>query len=93
MSDYLLETKRQKKQGNKWITIEHDVKLATQTQLHNTICKETLRFFRRLGGKESVRYTDRYIKNISISPDRTLRTIRIFWYQLDKKIKLEVTND
>lgn len=90
MSDYLLETKHQEKQGNKWVTTEHEVRLATETQLHNTVCKETVKWFRSLGGKESVQYNYNYVRNISTSPDGTLRTIRTFWYQLDKKIELEV---
>lgn len=90
MSDYLLETKHQEKQGNKWVTVEHEVGLATETQLHNTVSKETVRFFRSLGGKESVQYNYNYVRNISTSPDGMSRTIRTFWYQLDKEIKLEV---
>lgn len=89
MSDYLLETKRQEKQGNKWVTVEHNVKLVNQTHLHNVVCKETIKWFRSLGSKESVQYKDNYIRNISTSPDGTLRTIRTFWYQLNKKINLE----
>ena len=90
MSDYLLETKRQEKQGSKWATVKHEVELATETQLHNTACKETVRFFRSLGGKESVQYNYNYVRSISTSPSGMLRTIRTFWYQLDKEIKLEV---
>lgn len=90
MSDYLLETKHQVKFGKKWVTVKHNVELVNQTYLHNVVCKETIKWFRSLGSKESVQYKDNYICNISTSPDGTLRTIRTFWYQLDKKINLEV---
>lgn len=38
MSDYLLETKHQEKQGNEWVTVEHNVELVNQTHLHNVVC-------------------------------------------------------
>ena len=90
MNNYLLEYKLQEKQGRKWVTVEHYTKQATEEQLNNCICKETLRWFRNLGGKEKVERAYNYIRNISTSPSGDLRSIRTFWYNVNKEIKLEV---
>jgi len=77
--------KQVKKENTKtvFITIEETTETISKEQYNNLICADTLRFFRRLGGSESVtrEYTcDGYniTKSISTSPDKEARTIRVF---------------
>lgn len=69
MNNYLLEYKLQEKQGHKWVTVEHYTEQATEEQLSNCVCKETLRWFRNLGGIENEIY-ERTNQTLTVLMDR-----------------------
>ena len=65
--------------SNKYITIEKVTRTITEEVYNNMISKETIKFFRGLGGTEKVTRKDgRVTRLVSISPSRELKTIRIF---------------
>ena len=68
---------------NKYILKGSQIKYINETYYNNATCKDTVKFFRRLGGKEynkkaSTKFGRKVIKNISTSPDGELKTIRYF---------------
>lgn len=78
---YPLTKIHQKKVGNKWITVEVEKETVSKKHYNNAFGEETIKFFRRLGGKEQVdrRPTwDGYkpVKVISTSPSGDERYIR-----------------
>lgn len=64
---------------NKYITVDVEEKEISVEQYNNTTSKETIKFFKSLGGTEKVtRKGGRVIKLVSTSPSGELRTIRTF---------------
>lgn len=63
----------------KYITIDVEEKTISTEQYNNMTSKESIKFFKSLGGTEKVTCKNgRVIKQVSISPSRELRTIRTF---------------
>lgn len=90
----LTETRQSKKQGfkNAYETLERVTKEITRDQYNKITDEKTIKFFRRLGGSESV--TKNYtslgyipVKIISTSPDKNEKVIREFEI---KTVKTEV---
>lgn len=80
---YTCTTRRYVKRGTKWIETSHTTEPVDFEYYYNTVDPNTCRFFRNLGGYErnSCTYTRKgYIPTecISISPDRTEKTVRTF---------------
>ena len=66
---------------NKYVTIEEVTKTITEEKYYNMTSKETIKFFRGLGGTEKVtRKGGRVTKLVSTSPSGELRTIRTFTF-------------
>ena len=64
---------------NKYVTIEEVTKTITEERYDNMTSKETLKYFRNLGGTEkATRKGGRVTKLVSTSPSGELRTIRTF---------------
>ena len=64
---------------NKYLTIEEVTKTITEERYYNMISKETLSFFRNLGGTEkATRKGGRVTRLVSTSPSGELRKIRTF---------------
>ena len=64
---------------NKYLTIEEVTKTITEEIYNNMTSKETIKYFRNLGGTEKVtRKGGRVTKLVSSSPSGNLRTIRTF---------------
>lgn len=64
---------------NKYLTIEEVTKTITEEIYNNMTSKETIKFFRGLGGTEKVtRKGGRVTRLVSTSPSGELRTIRTF---------------
>ena len=64
---------------NKYVTIEEVTKTITEEKYYNMTSKETLSFFRNLGGTEkATRKGGRVTRLVSTSPSGELRTIRTF---------------
>ena len=79
----ILTLETQEKQGSKWITTETETKTISKSFYYNMIDEKAIRFFRNLGGIETVQrnYTKMgYIpvRILSTSPDRQTRIIRTF---------------
>jgi hypothetical protein len=75
-----------KKVSNKYITVSKEVKTITEKQHHLTTCNDTVKWFRRLGGKETTQrnYTNRgykVVKLISTSPDKQTKIVRKFNFE------------
>jgi hypothetical protein len=71
------------KDGKGWQQTEQEVKEIDLETYNNIVSKETLQYFRRLGGTETAtkNYTSmgyNVVKLSSISPDKTMKTIREF---------------
>ena len=73
------------KEGTKtvWKTEAKEVKQIDEEHYENVVCKDTLKFFRRLGGSETVTkaYTSAgymVVKLVSTNPDRSIRKVRSF---------------
>ena len=88
MNIILSTIKQVKKQGTKtiWINKEVSCEDITQTQYRNITSKDTLSFFRSLGGSETATkgYTSRgynVVKLVSTDPWKTQRTIREFDFE------------
>ena len=65
--------------SNKYITTEKITRTITEEVYNNMISKETIKFFRELGGTEKVtRKGGRVTRLVSISPSGELKTIRTF---------------
>ena len=69
------------KSGSKWILEKTEITEITDEQLKNICSKDTLRWYRNIGGYERLEYNNGkpYILN-SINPDRTEKHKRIFSY-------------
>lgn len=64
---------------NKYFTIGDFERVITEERYNNMTSKETIKFFRHLGGTEKViRKNGKVVKIISTSPSGDLRTIRTF---------------
>ena len=64
---------------NKYLTIEEVTKTITEEKYNNMTSKETIKFFRDLGGTEkATRKGGRVTRLVSTSPSGELRTIRTF---------------
>lgn len=64
---------------NKYVTLNKVIKVITKEIYDNMTSKETIKYFRNLGGTEKViRKGGRVTKLVSSSPSRDLRTIRTF---------------
>ena len=64
---------------NKYLTIEEVTKTITEEAYNNMTSKETIKYFRNLGGTEkATRKGGRVTKLVSTSPSGELRTIRTF---------------
>ncbi len=71
------------KDGKGWQQTEQEIKEISLEVYNNITSKETLQYFRRLGGTETAikNYTCmgyNVVKLSSISPDKTIKTIREF---------------
>ena len=65
--------------SNKYLTIEEVTKTITEEVYNNITSKETIKFFKGLGGTEKVtRKGGRVTKLVSTSPSGELRNIRTF---------------
>ena len=66
---------------NKYVTIEEVTKTIAEEKYYNMTSKESIKFFRGLGGTEKVtRKGGRVTKLVSTSPSGELRTIRTFTF-------------
>lgn len=68
---------------NKYELKDYKVTYINETFYENATCKDTVKFFKRLGGKEYCKksYTKfgrKVIESISISPSGELKTIRYY---------------
>ena len=64
---------------NKYVAIDKVIKTITEEVYNNMTSKETIKFFRRLGGTEKVtRKGGKVTRLVSTSPSGELRTIRTF---------------
>ena len=64
---------------NSYVTINKVIKTITEEVYDNMTSKETIKFFRGLGGTEKVtRKQGRVTKLVSTSPSGDLRTVRTF---------------
>ena len=64
---------------NKYITIDKEIKTVTEEKYNNMTSKETLKYFRNLGGTEkATRKGGKVTRLVSTSPSGELRTIRTF---------------
>ena len=64
---------------NEYLTIEKVIKTITEEKYNNMTSKETIKYFRGLGGTEKVtRKGGRVTRLVSTSPGGELRTIRTF---------------
>lgn len=79
----VMTTQTQEKRGCKWETIETKTEEISKEFYNNTVDPRAIRFFRRLGGIETVQrnYTEYGylpIRILSTSPDRQKRIIKEF---------------
>ena len=66
---------------NKYLTIDKVTKTITEEMYNNITSKETIKFFRGLGGTEkATRKGGRVTKLVSTSPSGELRKIRTFTF-------------
>lgn len=64
---------------NKYVTLNKVIRTITEEIYNNITSKETLKYFRNLGGTEkATRKGGRVTKLVSTSPSGELRTIRTF---------------
>ena len=64
---------------NKYVTLNKVIKTINEEVYNNMTSKETIKFFRDLGGTEkATRKGGRVTRLVSTSPSRELRTIRTF---------------
>lgn len=79
----ILTLETQEKQGSLWITTETETKTILKSFYNNLIDERAIRFFRNLGGIETVQrdYTKMGylpVRILSTSPNRQTRIIRTF---------------
>ena len=64
---------------NKYVTIDKVIKTINEERYNNMTSKETIKYFRNLGGTEkATRKGGRVTRLVSTSPSGELRTIRTF---------------
>lgn len=68
---------------NKYVLKDYKVKYINETFYDNATCKDTVNFFKRLGGNESIKKANtkfgrKVVKNISTSPSGELKIIRYY---------------
>lgn len=64
---------------NRYLTVKEVIKAITEEVYNNITSKETIKFFRKLGGTEkATRKGGRVTKLVSTSPSGELRKIRTF---------------
>ena len=64
---------------NKYVTIDKVIKTINEERYNNMTSKETIKYFRNLGGTEkATRKGGRVTRLVSTSPSGDLRTIRTF---------------
>ena len=64
---------------NKYVTIDKVIKTIDEERYNNMTSKETIKYFRNLGGTEkATRKGGRVTRLVSTSPSGELRTIRTF---------------
>lgn len=71
---------KQEKMRGRWVETETFQNDITEEQYENITCKETLAFFKGLGGKEVKQGN----KLISTSPGGDMRTVRTFDFNVKK---------
>ena len=65
--------------SNKYVTIDKVINTINEERYNNMTSKETIKYFRNLGGTEKVtRKGGRVTRLVSTSPSGELRTIRTF---------------
>lgn len=79
----IMKIETQEKQGSKWITTETETKTILKSFYNNMTDGKSIRFFRNLGGIETVQrnYTKMGylpVRILSTSPNRETRIIRNF---------------
>lgn len=79
----IMKIETQEKQGSRWITTETETKTISKSFYYNLIDERAIRFFRNLGGVETVQrnYTKMGylpVRILSTSPNRETRIIRNF---------------
>jgi len=85
-----LTEERFEKVGSKWVKRSSETKTVSEQYYHNVFDKDTLKFFRSLGGYEKNDITATYkgyvpYKNTSISPDRSVKVVRTVDFRKAKK--------
>ena len=75
-----------KKVFNRYIIVSKETETITEKQHHLITCNDTVKWFRRLGGKETVQknYTNRgykVVKLISTSPCKETKIVREFSFE------------
>ena len=66
---------------NKYVTIDKVIKTINEERYNNMTSKETIKYFRNLGGTEkATRKGGRVTRLVSTSPSGELRTIRTFTF-------------
>ena len=90
----LTETKLTKKPNTKnaFEVVEESTKVITNENYNNIICDDTVKFFRRLGGSETLTRGYFYCgyltyRLVSTSPDRENKTVREFNFIRDNRYK------
>lgn len=68
---------------NKYELKDYKVNYINETFYNNATCKDTVNFFKRLGGKEynkkaNTKFGRKVVKNISTSPSGELKTVRYY---------------
>lgn len=79
----IMKIETQEKQGSRWITTETETKTILKSFYNNLVDEKAIRFFRNLGGIETVQrdYTKMGylpVRILSTSPNRETRIIRTF---------------
>jgi hypothetical protein len=67
--------------NNKFVEVSSELKAILEHEYKQLVSLDTIRFFRRLGGKEIIsrdRASGNINKIVSISPDKKIKTERLF---------------
>jgi len=62
----------------KWVLSREYVQVVNQDYYQNCVSKETIKFFRALGGKENLNYKNGKAILTSVSPNGVMKTVRTF---------------
>lgn len=76
---------------NRYVLKDYKKEYINEVHYYNATCKDTVNFFKRLGGKEYIKRADtkfgrKVVKNISTSPSGELKTIR--HYDFDNAVEV-----